>query len=46
MKLEISVRLPEDLVTAGGPPASVEKVLVRPGDTVKAGDRIALVRRG
>lgn len=46
MKLEISVRLPEDLVTAASPPTTVEKVLVRPGDTVKAGGRIALVRRG
>lgn len=46
MKLEISVRLPDDVVTAGSPPAKVEKVLVRPGDTVKAGGRIALVRRG
>lgn len=46
MKLEISVRLPEDLVTANGPPAKVEKVLVRPGDTIKAGGRIALVRKG
>ncbi|KAH7025475.1 allophanate hydrolase subunit 2-domain-containing protein [Macrophomina phaseolina] len=46
MKLEISVRLPEGLVTADGPPVKVEKVLVRPGDTIKAGGRIALVRRG
>ncbi|KAL1613445.1 hypothetical protein SLS54_010607 [Diplodia seriata] len=46
MKLEISVRLPEDMVTTGGPPVRVEKVLVRPGDTVKAGGRMALVRRG
>lgn len=45
MKLEISVRLPEDLVTANGPSAKVEKVLVRPGDTIKAGGRIALVRK-
>ncbi|KAL1642198.1 hypothetical protein SLS58_005538 [Diplodia intermedia] len=46
MKLEISVRLPEDMVTTGGLPVRVEKVLVRPGDTVRAGGRMALVRRG
>ncbi|OJD29029.1 urea carboxylase [Diplodia corticola] len=46
MKLEISVRLPDDMVTAGSAPVRVEKMLVRPGDTVKAGGKIALVRRG
>lgn len=38
MKLEINVHAPEDL--KGG---KLAKVLVRPGDTVKAGGHIALV---
>lgn len=42
MKLEIAVRVPDD-VTAG---AKIEKVLVKPGETVSAGAKIALVRRG
>jgi len=42
MKLEIAVRA-EDGV--GGEGAVVEKLLVRPGDVVKGGDGIVLVRR-
>ncbi len=39
MKMEINVQAPGD-ITKG----KVEKVLVRPGETVKAGGRIALIR--
>jgi len=41
MKLEIAVR-------GGGESAkgTVEKLLVRPGDVVKAGDPLVLVRKG
>ena len=39
MKMEINVDVPESLKKA-----KVEKVLVQPGDIVKAGDRIALLR--
>lgn len=41
MKLEISVRADDGL---GG--EKVEKLLVRPGDVVKAGDPLVLVRKG
>lgn len=41
MKLEIAVRAEE-----GGVGGKVEKVLVRPGDVVKAGDVLVLVRKG
>lgn len=41
MKLEISVRAEDHL--AG---EIVEKLLVRPGDVVKAGDPLVLVRKG
>lgn len=44
MKLEIAVRLPEDVGAESDRTAKVEKLLVRPGDTIKAGGRIALVR--
>lgn len=40
MKLEINVDVPDSM-----PRSKVEKVLVKPGDVVKAGDRIALLRR-
>ncbi|KAK1822063.1 hypothetical protein LTR12_003409 [Friedmanniomyces endolithicus] len=39
MKLEINVQAPGDIKKG-----KVEKVLVRPGETVKAGGRIALIR--
>jgi urea carboxylase len=39
MKLEINVNAPEDLKQA-----KVEKLLVQPGETIKAGGRIALLR--
>jgi biotin carboxyl carrier protein len=39
MKLEINVNAPDDLGQA-----KVEKVLVQPGETVRAGERIALLR--
>jgi len=40
MKLEIAVRTPEDVAKG----AKVEKLLVKPGEMIKAGGRIALVR--
>ena len=40
MKLEIAVKVPDD--TAAG--TKVEKLLVVPGDTVKAGGRLALLK--
>lgn len=39
MKLEINVNAPEDQGKA-----KVEKLLVQPGETIKAGGRIALLR--
>lgn len=39
MKLEINVNAPDDLGKA-----KLEKLLVQPGETVKAGGRIALLR--
>lgn len=41
MKLEINVNAPEDLADE----AKVEKVLVMPGDSIKAGGRVALLRK-
>jgi biotin carboxyl carrier protein len=47
MKLEIAVRTPEHIVEAlEAGKAKVEKVLVKPGDTVQAGGRLVLVRKG
>ncbi|KAM3422617.1 hypothetical protein BST61_g106 [Cercospora zeina] len=43
MKLEINVNVPENLVGAGKK-GQVVKVLVEPGETIKAGGRIALIR--
>jgi urea carboxylase len=40
MKLEINVNVPE-----GNGKAKVEKLLVQPGETIKAGGHIALLRR-
>ena len=40
MKLEINVNTPEDAENA-----KVEKMLVRPGDAVKAGEKLALLRK-
>ncbi|EMF15998.1 pyruvate carboxylase subunit A [Sphaerulina musiva SO2202] len=42
MKLEINVCVPDD--GDGGSEVVVEKVLVEPGETIRAGGRIALVR--
>lgn len=39
MKLEINVNAPDDMKKA-----KVEKLLVQPGETVKAGGHIALLR--
>lgn len=39
MKLEINVDVPQEWAEA-----KVERVLVQPGEVVKAGDRLALVR--
>lgn len=39
MKLEINVNVPDDSAKA-----TVEKILVEPGDIVKAGEKIALLR--
>ena len=41
MKLEINVNAPDDLGTA-----KVEKLLVQPGETIKAGGHLALLRHG
>jgi biotin carboxyl carrier protein len=41
MKMEINVDTPPDWSEA-----KVERVLVQPGDVVKAGDRLALLRSG
>lgn len=41
MKMEINVDVPSDWSEA-----KVERVLVQPGDVVKAGDRLALLRSG
>jgi urea carboxylase len=41
MKLEISVCAPEGL----GAGAKVEMMLVKPGDTIRAGEKIALIRK-
>ena len=40
MKLEINVNTPEDVKEA-----KVEKLLVAPGDAIKAGGRLALLRK-
>lgn len=40
MKLEINVNAPEDLKEA-----KVEKLLVAPGDAIKAGGKLALLRK-
>ncbi|KAL9097724.1 MAG: hypothetical protein Q9165_000050 [Trypethelium subeluteriae] len=41
MKLEIAVKVPDDTTTG----TTVEKLLVMPGDTVKAGGKLALLKR-
>jgi urea carboxylase len=43
MKLEIAVKVPESECSAGN--SRVEKMLVKPGDTVTAGVQLALLRR-
>lgn len=43
MKLEIAVKTPESVAKAGK--IKVEKVLVKPGDTVSAGGHLALLRK-
>jgi len=43
MKLEIAVKTPDTLAKAGK--LNVEKVLVKPGDTVTAGGHLALLRK-
>ncbi|KZV81306.1 AHS2-domain-containing protein [Exidia glandulosa HHB12029] len=45
MKLEIAVRLPDDVVPTASSLVKVDKLLVRPGETVKAGGKIALLRK-
>lgn len=46
MKLEIAVNTPESVVDAvKGGKVTVEKVLVKPGDTVRAGGHIAILRK-
>jgi urea carboxylase len=44
MKLEIAVKTPEAAAEKGK--LRVEKVLVKPGDTVSAGGYLALLRQG
>ena len=43
MKLEIAVKTPDALTKAGK--LIVEKLLVKPGDTVTAGGHLALLRK-
>lgn len=43
MKLEIAVKVPETAAGKGG--LKVDKVLVKPGDTVTAGAHLALLRK-
>lgn len=43
MKLEIAVKTPAKEVESGK--VKVEKVLVKPGDTVTAGGHLALLRK-
>jgi biotin carboxyl carrier protein len=43
MKLEIAVKAPDSVAKAGK--LKVEKVLVKPGDTVMAGGHLALLRK-
>jgi biotin carboxyl carrier protein len=43
MKLEIAVKAPESASKEGA--FKVEKLLVKPGDTVTAGGHLALLRR-
>jgi urea carboxylase len=46
MKLEIAVKTPDAAVAAAdGAKLRVEKVLVKPGDTVSAGGHVALLRK-
>lgn len=49
MKLEIAVRTPDavaEKIKNGSSKVKVEKLLVKPGDTVQAGAHIALLRMG
>jgi len=43
MKLEIAVKTPESVASEGR--LKVEKLLVKPGDTVTAGAHLALLRK-
>jgi urea carboxylase len=43
MKLEISVKTPDSLKQAGK--VKVEKLLIKPGDTVQAGEHLVLLRK-
>jgi urea carboxylase len=43
MKLEIAVKTPDSLKKAGT--VKVEKLLVKPGDTVTAGGHLVLLRK-
>ena len=43
MKLEIAVKTPESALEAGK--LQVEKLLVKPGDTITAGGHLALLRK-
>jgi urea carboxylase len=43
MKLEIAVKTPESAASKGK--MKVEKMLVKPGDTVTAGGHLALLRQ-
>lgn len=47
MKLEISVRMSDEAVGAcnEGQTVTVDKLLVKPGDTVSSGDKLALLRK-
>jgi urea carboxylase len=43
MKLEIAVKTPDSLAKVGK--LRVEKLLVKPGDTVTAGEHLVLLRK-
>lgn len=47
MKLEIAVKTPDAATSAlQTGKVTVEKLLVKPGDTVQAGGHVALLRKG
>ena len=47
MKLEISVRISDEAASAcsEGQTVTIDKLLVKPGDTVSSGEKLALLRK-